>query len=122
MKADDLRKFFGDDPVNEVEVNPLRVAETYFFNSKNKSIFGYAARAIMEVIRLKLPFYSTFNSHYTMASRFIEVSCPYCTRKMRVVNGGGSGNSCNVQYRCDCGSSCSISTPEDGISFNPAKV
>lgn len=122
MNASQLRKIYGEN-VDEImqDMNPLAVAERFYFNSKKKSLFCYSVNAILDVIKRKMCFRSTFNSHYNICAKYLEITCPYCTEKMRVIGGGGSGDTCTTNYRCRCGAECSISTPESGISFQPGK-
>ncbi len=127
MKLSALKKLFSSVQIERAlefhEVNPLMVAENIEFERKERgSTKTFRDRALDFILKQKVPFTTTGNGPYECFQRFVKVSCPHCDGTTKVTQGGGSGSSYSVQYRCEnteCGTEVSIHTGFDGLSVRP---
>ena len=83
----------------EIFINPLELAENYFFHQNNKQK-DYRKSAIEYCIENRLNFNSTFNSVCELTDN-IKITCPKCKKNtIKDTSSGGSGNFYGFKYEC----------------------
>ncbi|MCK9557061.1 MAG: hypothetical protein M0R50_03340 [Candidatus Cloacimonetes bacterium] len=121
MKLSELRKYFTS-PEDDVDLNPLMVAENKAFNrpSSFRPDDDYREQALNMVTKHKLPFNATDNSVWNIFKRLVKVTCPYCGGETKCMSGGGVVGYYSVYYQCEsCGGSIQISIEPGGFSADP---
>jgi hypothetical protein len=112
---------FKDDIIEDMNVNPLRIAESLYFNQMLQSKKCYEDAAIEYCQKHRLDFSSTCNGSGHALNKFFTATCPSCNMKMESYY-SGCGNTSNMTYtyRCiRCNSELSIGLRSDaiGVSF-----
>lgn len=102
-----LNAFPNDRFLENFEVNPMEIAEHFYFHRHCKArAFGkhrdYSEEALALMLEERMDFTSTANSTH-LVHRFIDITCPRCRDKMKYSNSCGSEHM-NIIYKC---SSCS---------------
>ena len=122
MKAKELEKYFMKKTLQDIELNPLGVAERQEFNKREfPGDKDYRERAIECCLAAKLEFRSTTNSAYNLFQKLIMIKCPYCQGKMTLETGSGNGTSQTGNWWCKCGAKVSLTIPSDGIACDPGE-
>lgn len=131
IKISELSKHFKMD---DLEVNPLEVAEIAEFNCDQNQIYqdaprdgtqpvyryrtlestiDYRRRALLSVLAKKMPFKSTANSANMILQTYVSVKCPYC-------EGATKPSGTFGHYRCTkCQASVELHLQKDGFSATP---
>jgi hypothetical protein len=104
---------------SEQEPNPLRVALSYEIDNPEPPIAeaDYRQRAINRCVLNGVGFTSEDNTAFTLLCKYVQIKCPRCGLTMKSGDGGGAGGVYSVKYKCDCGTTASISIPAAGIGF-----
>lgn len=120
MQVDALKEYFDDSAINQVQFNPLQVAENQMFN--RKTCQNYRKAAIDFVTKKMLWFLSTGNSQMELLERYVKVSCPYCKSNTEICGSGGGGGNYTTTYRCEkCKAEVSLTMQENGFCAMPNK-
>ena len=104
----------------EIELNPTRVFEDYYFSNDriagNKSK-DYREQAIDRCIEEKVSLNSTANNIFNMSKRFIKIICPICGKDMETKSTSGNSDTYTIRFICECNTKGYIDLPMDGIWF-----
>lgn len=121
-----LNAFPNDRFLENFEVNPMEIAEHYYFHRHCKAkAFGirypnkhrdYLEEALALMLEERMDFISTANSTH-LVHRFIDITCPRCGDKMKYSNCCGSEHM-NVIYKCDsCGTELTLHLENFSVKF-----
>jgi hypothetical protein len=114
-------------PVEDDDVNPLRVAINHEFNRRVKPLDGelpdYRERAIDLVVKARLNFSSEWNTTSNLAKRFLKAICPSCGNTIESRGGGGNSHVWTLDFHCaHCGTHLTLTMPHDGIVISFPEV
>lgn len=120
MKIKELIKHFGDQDLDEIEMDPEQFVREQEWNKKDKS--DYRHRTVNRLLNAKQDFSSEANIFRDVAVRIITLKCPQCGREVKGDYSGGTF--CGKFSMCVFGGSCdnckikiSLDMPSEGISI-----
>lgn len=106
------------DTLDEIEVDISQVIVHREF--KRRSGGDYRSRAIDRLVALRVPWHSEWNITHETVTRYVGMTCPYCSAQMKPTGGGGNAAERYVNFSCECGASAGLTLPADrGVSFTP---
>ena len=112
-----LKMFPHDQYFDDLEVNPMQLAEHYYFrkNTRPRSI-DYRNSALALMLAEGTDFSSTDNTTH-LIHRFIDVKCIQCKGKMHYKTAHGSEHT-NVIFKCDsCGTELTLCLANFSVKF-----
>jgi len=118
MKLSEINENLGIDYKKEPDLNPLQIAEDYYFGF-SRTTGNYRDIAYQRCVDYNVDFTSTQNNIYNMVKKLIKVVCPKCGKDLSGEGGGGTYKAYTVRFTCsDCKTKVSLTVdPEDAITI-----
>lgn len=108
--------------IDEMEVDVVQAVLDEEFRERPVGLGpgrDYRTRTVDRLVSMGCQWHSDHNTFGTVATRYLQVKCPYCSELMKVSGCSGNSSELTASYMCHCGATGQAALPPDGISFVP---